>query len=74
MGRIRKTSKELCLKCKHHSGGMGKCLICNYYINTGKRRGCKIGECDKFEKGREKKDDIWEEQFTEVLTRSKQKT
>jgi hypothetical protein len=60
-----KTSKEYCKKCEYYSGGSdetsGGC--CFYIIKTGKRRGCEIGYCDKFEKKKKnvKKEIPWSE-------------
>lgn len=64
MGQILKTNIHLCRKCKYSYGGKGGTLICCYYLRTFKRRGCKVGECDKFEEG-ENKESPWEEQLIE---------
>lgn len=52
MGKMRKTSKELCEKCKYHYGGDNALICCDYFIRTGNRRNCVVGKCDKFEKGK----------------------
>lgn len=61
MGEMRKTSPELCKKCKHNYGQIslqGHVYIgCRYVLNTTHSRGCKYGECDKFEKGKPKTED-----------------
>ena len=52
MGKMHKTSKSYCKKCKYHGPTHMECMICNYFLITKKRRGCEVGKCDKFEKGK----------------------
>lgn len=67
MGRQKmiKTSKEYCKKCEYYSGGVNDTAsgCCFYIVKTGKRRGCEIGYCDKFEKkkAKTKKEIPWSE-------------
>ena len=51
MAEMIKTTHVVCRKCKystfeHISANMP---ICNYLIDTGKRRNCPLGYCDKYE-------------------------
>ena len=50
MGRMRKTSKELCNTCKYVFKGDNSLICCDYLLITGTRRGCEAGVCDKYEK------------------------
>ena len=59
MAELQKTSFEMCSNCKYYydyapsvkpSNTQPKQAMCGYYAITGKRRGCKVGECNKFEK------------------------
>lgn len=57
MGRMKKTSKEYCMECVYgcgHDGG--QLLVCDYFLMTGKRRGCEVGVCDKFKKGKKRRE------------------
>ena len=51
-GELIATSKLLCGHCKYSVtiGGGPTNTICDYYLMTKNMRGCKCGECDKFEK------------------------
>lgn len=50
-GALFKTSVDICANCKHGSSmSGGSYFTCDYYLNTGKMRGCRQGECDKFDK------------------------
>lgn len=49
--KLRKTSKALCKTCKY-SIWMGQEVGCYYIVITKKRRGCPIGWCDKYSKGK----------------------
>lgn len=57
MAEMRKTTPALCRKCIHSTNAsiVGAIPICNYLLDTGKRRGCPLGVCDKFEQGRRRK-------------------
>ena len=48
--KMKKTSAELCLSCIHGQKIYGGNAVCGYLNNTGKRRGCPEGYCDKYEK------------------------
>ena len=50
---MHKTSEKYCSKCNHFSTSVN---MCTYYMDTGFRRGCPVGWCDKFDrkKGRRK--------------------
>lgn len=49
-GELVKTSDELCSYCKYSAYMMGCSLrVCEYVIRKHEPRGCKIGECNKFE-------------------------
>lgn len=47
-----KTSPDVCKTCKYKKYLRSTYLLlyCDYLCMTGKRRGCNIGECDKYEK------------------------
>ena len=48
MGMI-KTDIATCKHCKYSSSSSNsERPTCNYLLETGSRRGCEIGECDKF--------------------------
>lgn len=49
-----KTSYKVCSKCKYSCVYNGLYFHCDYFISTGKRRGCKVNECDKFEPKKKK--------------------
>lgn len=54
MAGMIKTSTEICTKCKYGtlvSTAQGV-PVCNYFTDTGNRRGCPIGYCDKFVEGK----------------------
>ena len=56
MAEMKKTSNNLCKGCIYSSTNSAtSTVICNYILITGRRRGCKLGECDKYEKGNRKK-------------------
>lgn len=48
MGELIKTSRKLCSRCIYHFNLGGASVGCEYIVRTGKDRGCKVGECDKF--------------------------
>ena len=53
---MKKTTDKLCRSCIYSCASSASATVsCNYLLITGKRRGCKIGECDKYEKGKRKK-------------------
>lgn len=41
-----KTDIKLCRSCRYFSDA------CMYYLDTGKNRGCPVGWCNKYEKGK----------------------
>lgn len=50
---ILKTSLELCKTCRYVwkcRDGSSKDIACNYFLDTGKRRECPVGYCDKYDK------------------------
>ena len=58
MAEMQKVNTEICRTCIYSSTlTSGSHVACNYFLDTGKRRGCKVGECDKYEKGRRTKRD-----------------
>ena len=53
-GMIDTDNNELCKSCIYgtsFSAGSHTCA-CFYIVRTGKNRGCPIGWCDKYEKGK----------------------
>ena len=50
MGEMVKTSREYCMGCIYSTfeSKNSTSYSCDYLCMTGKRRGCKVGECDKF--------------------------
>lgn len=44
------TSLRLCGSCMHCWSKGYNAIICAYIIDTGERRGCPLGKCDKYEK------------------------
>lgn len=54
-GRMIKTSKELCESCIYSVTFGANYSVCDYLEKTGKSRGCKAGECDKYEKRKGKR-------------------
>lgn len=58
MCEMKKTSGAYCKKCRYSSHTGWGMYMCMYFDETGQRRNCEIGYCDKFEryKGREKKE------------------
>ena len=55
-GELVKTSTALCSCCVFSSQtGGGSTIVCDYYLTTGIMRGCKYGECNKFERRTTKK-------------------
>lgn len=55
MAEMRKVTPALCKKCIYSSKEKTLEPMCNYILDTGQRRGCKLGECDKFTEGSRKK-------------------
>lgn len=49
MGKMIDTCNAVCIKCAHDYGTWAGYRICGYILDTGKRRGCPVGKCDKFE-------------------------
>ena len=48
-----KTSPELCSTCKYSwTTSTENYIVCQYILIKHERRGCKLGECDKYEKGK----------------------
>lgn len=55
MAEMKKTSMRLCKSCIYsRTTSATKNMSCDYLLITGNRRGCKVGECDKYEKGKRK--------------------
>lgn len=54
LSELKKTSIELCKKCKYSkyfgNRGISNKKYCDYLNMTGKSRACPVGYCDKFEK------------------------
>ena len=50
MAEMVKTTREYCMGCIYctFESKNSTSYSCDYICMTGKRRGCKIGECDKF--------------------------
>jgi len=56
MAEMKKTSLKLCKSCIYSRTTTATAnMACEYLLLTGKRRGCKVGECDKYEKGSNKR-------------------
>lgn len=56
MGEMIKTSIKYCRKCIYSYKHSQTEVMRGYYSQTGLRRGCPVGMCDKFEKrGRKKR-------------------
>lgn len=55
--KLTKTSPSYCGRCIYHDKSGDQKGFCTYLLDTGKRRGCPIGYCDKFEQknGRRRK-------------------
>lgn len=54
-GQMRKTSQKLCRTCRY-SISTGGGLVCGHLAKARRSRGCRVGECDKYEKrGRRRK-------------------
>lgn len=49
--KMVKTTPKMCKSCKYHCHSYSTLVYCDYYLITGNRRGCEVGECDKYEKG-----------------------
>lgn len=48
--KMRETSRALCKSCRYGLGSSnGTIVTCDYYYQTGHRRGCPVGSCDKYE-------------------------
>lgn len=49
--KMIQTTGKICQKCKYilTNGHSGKDMTCMYLEITGKRRGCPVGWCDKYE-------------------------
>ena len=50
MAEMVKTTREYCMGCIYSTfeSKNSTSYSCDYLCMTGKRRGCKVGECDKF--------------------------
>ena len=50
MAEMVKTTREYCMGCIYctFESKNSTSYSCDYLCMTGKRRGCKVGECDKF--------------------------
>ena len=56
MGEMQKTSIRLCKTCVYSRTVCATMnMSCDYFLITGHRRGCKVGECDKYEKSETKR-------------------
>ena len=55
MGEMIKTSIKYCRKCIYSYKHSQTEVMRGYYSQTGLRRGCPVGMCDKFEKRDRKK-------------------
>lgn len=48
---MQKTSVQLCKTCVYSRTSSASIIMtCDYLLITGKRRGCRLGECYKYEK------------------------
>lgn len=63
MEEMRITSQKYCSKCLYYSPGSSNDWCCAYYSITKKRRGCKVGMCDKFTPRDQKKIDANKRKF-----------
>ena len=56
--KLKRTTKRMCKACMYHCmiGSNGMAYYCYYIVYTGERRDCPIGYCDKFKKGKPKRD------------------
>lgn len=50
MARMLKTNQNRCKECKYAFFIGSSVKSCDYYLITGKDRGCEVGYCDKFER------------------------
>ena len=50
-----KTSEKLCKTCKYGITFGAGYYCCDYLHKRGARRGCSVGECDKYERRGRKK-------------------
>lgn len=50
--KMKKTTPAMCSRCVHGGKFNTTTVMCNYLEDTGKRRGCPIGYCDKYERRR----------------------
>lgn len=54
MGEMIKTSSKVCRSCVYGCR-TANIYTCDYLLMTNKRRGCKYGECDKYERRTKKR-------------------
>ena len=53
MGEMIKTTLKLCKTCKYsYCYNENYLVTCDYLLITGNLRGCEVGECDKYEPGK----------------------
>jgi hypothetical protein len=56
MSKMQKTSIRLCKTCIYSRTTSATAnMNCEYFLITGNRRGCKVGECDKYKKSNTKR-------------------
>lgn len=66
MAKMVDTSYELCLSCVHNYGKAGALIpfnglsqttliACKYILDTGERRNCPVGKCDKYKAKKKRK-------------------
>lgn len=54
--KMVRTSNSFCRQCAYGIDMGGKTRVdCNYYLDTGKRRNCDVGWCDKYQPRKRKK-------------------
>ena len=56
--KLKRTTKRMCKACMYRCaiGNSGTTYYCYYIVYTGEKRDCPIGYCDKFKKGKPKRD------------------
>lgn len=52
MSEMIKTTTKICKSCKYSKSWLNKQedYYCDYLLMTHMRRGCPVGQCDKYEK------------------------
>ena len=54
--KMVRTSKSFCRQCRFGIDMGGQTRVdCNYYLDTGQRRNCEVGWCDKYQPRKRKK-------------------